>query len=117
MMFSNIPGIVGFIVLAALPNHPQYKWPKWVAHFITTTFITSTFFAWSLVPSNVAGRTKRTLCTTITFVGYCVGNMTGTQIFRAKDAVSLLNKDYYRLLLTARSLDTSRDSLFALCVW
>ncbi|KAI1442407.1 MFS general substrate transporter [Annulohypoxylon stygium] len=86
MMFSNIPGIVGFIVLAALPNHPQYKWPKWVAHFITTTFITSTFFAWSLVPSNVAGRTKRTLCTTITFVGYCVGNMTGTQIFRAKDA-------------------------------
>ncbi|KAI0883547.1 MFS general substrate transporter [Annulohypoxylon maeteangense] len=86
MMLSNITPIVGFLLIAILPNDPQYKWTKWVAHFITSPYITSTFFAWSLVPSNVAGRTKRTLCTTITFVGYCVGNMTGTQIFRAKDA-------------------------------
>ncbi|KAI1213341.1 MFS general substrate transporter [Annulohypoxylon truncatum] len=86
MMLSNITPIVGFLLVTILPNDPQYKWTKWAGYFITSPFITATFFAWSLVPSNVAGRTKRTLCTTITFVGYCVGNMTGTQIFRAKDA-------------------------------
>ncbi|KAI1458236.1 MFS general substrate transporter [Annulohypoxylon moriforme] len=86
MMLSNITPIVGFLMVAILPNDPQYKWTKWTGYFITSPFITSTFFAWSLVPSNVAGRTKRTLCTTITFIGYCVGNMTGTQIFRDKDA-------------------------------
>ncbi|KAI2464152.1 MFS general substrate transporter [Annulohypoxylon bovei var. microspora] len=86
MMLSNVPAVVGFLMIAILPNDPQYKWAKWVGYFLTSPFITATFFAWSLVPSNVAGRTKRTIITTVTFVGYCVGNMTGTQIFRSNDA-------------------------------
>jgi MFS transporter, ACS family, allantoate permease len=38
------------------------------------------------VPSNVAGRTKKTIISSATFVGYCVGNMCGSQIFKSKDA-------------------------------
>ncbi|KAI1384532.1 MFS general substrate transporter [Hypoxylon trugodes] len=86
MMISTIPAIIGFILLAVLPNEPRYKWTKWGAVFMTCTFITATFFAWSLVTSNVAGRTKRTVVSTITFLGYCIGNMAGSQIFQAKDA-------------------------------
>ncbi len=29
MMFSTVPAFVGFIVMATLPNEPQYKWAKW----------------------------------------------------------------------------------------
>lgn len=43
---------------------------------------------WSLIPSNIPGRTKRTVASSLTFVGYCVGNMVGSQIFQSKDAVS-----------------------------
>ncbi|KAI1413528.1 MFS general substrate transporter [Hypoxylon sp. FL1857] len=86
MMLGNVPAIIGFLVIAILPDEPRYKWAKWGGSFMTITFITATFFAWSLVPSNVAGRTKRTVMSTITFIGYCVGNMTGPQIFQAKDA-------------------------------
>jgi MFS transporter, ACS family, allantoate permease len=38
------------------------------------------------VPSNVAGRTKKTVISSGTFLGYCVGNMCGSQIFRTRDA-------------------------------
>ena len=57
-------------------------------YFITVPFVIGLFLAWTLIPSNVAGRTKRTLTSSFTFVGYCVGNMVGSQIFNAKDAVS-----------------------------
>ncbi|KAI1478632.1 MFS general substrate transporter [Daldinia eschscholtzii] len=86
MAFSCLPPIAGFLIMALLPNEPQYKWTKWGGLFMTSTYITGTFFSWSLIPSNIAGRTKRTVVSSITFVGYCVGNMTGTQIFQAKDA-------------------------------
>lgn len=47
------------------------------------------FMAWTLIPSNIPGRTKRTVASSLTFVGYCVGNMVGSQIFESKDAVRL----------------------------
>lgn len=49
-------------------------------------FVVALFLAWTLIPSNTAGRTKRTLTSSFTFVGYCVGNMTGSQIFKSVDA-------------------------------
>lgn len=54
---------------------------------MTVPCVIGLFLAWTLIPSNVAGRTKRTLTSSITFVGYCVGNMVGSQIFKEKDAV------------------------------
>jgi hypothetical protein len=41
---------------------------------------------WQMIPSNVAGKTKRTVVSSATFVSYCVGNIVGTQVFRANDA-------------------------------
>lgn len=58
---------------------------------MSVTFVIALFLSWTLIPSNVAGRTKRTLTSSFTFVGYCVGNMVGSQIFKAKDAVRCTN--------------------------
>lgn len=41
---------------------------------------------WTFVPSNVAGRTKRTVTTSVLFAAYCAGNAVGAQIFQASDA-------------------------------
>ncbi|KAI1372567.1 MFS general substrate transporter [Hypoxylon crocopeplum] len=86
MMFSVLPPVAGFIMMATLPNEPQYKWARWTGYFITVPCVVALFLAWTLIPSNIAGRTKRTLTSSFTFVGYCVGNMVGSQIFLAKDA-------------------------------
>lgn len=41
---------------------------------------------WTFLPSNVAGRTKKTVTATVLFVSYCVGNAVGAQMFVASDA-------------------------------
>ena len=92
-MASVVPPFVGFIMMALLPNEPQYKLVKWGGYFITVPFVIALFLAWTLIPSNTAGRTKRTLTSSFTFVGYCVGNMTGSQIFKAQDAVKAPPED------------------------
>lgn len=86
MIFSTIPCFIGFLVMSLLPNDPQYKWTKWGGYFMTVPLVIPLFLAWTLIPSNTAGRTKRTLTSSFTFVGYCVGNMTGSQIFKTTDA-------------------------------
>jgi hypothetical protein len=41
---------------------------------------------WTFLPSNVAGRTKKTVTATILFIAYCVGNAIGAQMFIPSDA-------------------------------
>jgi ACS family allantoate permease-like MFS transporter len=86
MGFSVLPPLAGFLGMSLLPNDPVHKWTKWGCYFITVPYTIALFLAWTLIPSNTAGRTKRTLTSSFTFVGYCVGNMVGSQIFRTKDA-------------------------------
>lgn len=86
MMFSTIPPFIGFLLMALLPNTEEYKWTKWGGYFMTIPFVIAMFLGWTLIPSNTGGRTKRTLTSSFTFVGYCVGNMCGSQIFKSADA-------------------------------
>lgn len=41
---------------------------------------------WTLLPSNVAGRTKKSVTSTILLIAYCAGNCIGAQVFQSKDA-------------------------------
>lgn len=41
---------------------------------------------WTLLPSNVAGRTKKSVTSTLLLIGYCAGNTIGAQVFQSKDA-------------------------------
>ncbi|KAL3422436.1 major facilitator superfamily transporter [Phlyctema vagabunda] len=86
MAFATLPPFVGLLAMALLPNDPSWKWTKWGLYLMTVPFVLALFLAWTLIPSNVAGRTKKTIISSATFLGYCVGNMTGSQIFKTKDA-------------------------------
>ncbi|KAL1589884.1 hypothetical protein WHR41_01274 [Cladosporium halotolerans] len=86
MAASVIPPFVGLIALSMLPNSPGTKWTKWGLYLITVPYVLALFLAWTLIPSNVAGRTKKTVISSATFLGYCVGNMAGSQIFKSADA-------------------------------
>jgi ACS family allantoate permease-like MFS transporter len=57
------------MAMALLPNTPRYKWTKWGMYLITVPYVLALFLAWSLIPSNVAGRTK-TIISSATFIGY-----------------------------------------------
>lgn len=90
MATSTIPAFVGLLTMALLPNTAEYKWTKWGMYLISVPFVLALFLAWTLIPSNVAGRTKKTIISSSTFLGYCVGNMCGSQIFKTKDAPSYI---------------------------
>jgi MFS transporter, ACS family, allantoate permease len=39
-----------------------------------------------MLPSNVAGRTKKSVTAIVLFIAYCTGNASGAQVFQSKDA-------------------------------
>ncbi|KAK0471104.1 major facilitator superfamily domain-containing protein, partial [Armillaria novae-zelandiae] len=86
MAFATIPPFIGFLGMALIETSPSNKWTKWGMYYMTVPFVLSLFLAWTLIPSNLPGRTKRTVTSSFTFIGYCVGNMCGSQIFKTKDA-------------------------------
>ncbi|KAJ6164221.1 MFS general substrate transporter [Penicillium chermesinum] len=86
MIASTIIPFVSLLVMSLLPNTPEYKWTKWGMYLMTAVFSLAIFLGWSLIPSNVAGKTKQSVISSMTMIGYCVGNMGGAQIFKTKDA-------------------------------
>ena len=85
MMASVIPAFVGMLALALLP-HDGYLWTRWGMYLITIIGNVAGPLIWTLLPSNVAGRTKKSVTGTVLFIAYCTGNCIGAQVFQAKDA-------------------------------
>ncbi|KAK0241548.1 MFS general substrate transporter [Armillaria nabsnona] len=88
MALGTIPGFIGVLGLSLIETTESTKWTKWGMYFMVTPFVLGLFLAWLLIPSNVPGRTKRTVTSSFTFIGYCVGNMCGSQIFKSNEAPS-----------------------------
>lgn len=61
MMSCLIPSIIGLFLLAFLPNTPSNLWPKYAVYIISATGGISGFLPQTLIPSNIAGRTKKTV--------------------------------------------------------
>ncbi|KAJ7047347.1 major facilitator superfamily domain-containing protein [Mycena alexandri] len=78
MAFSVLPPFIGLLSIGLLPDSTA-KWVKWGLYNLTSTFTVPTFLAWTLIPLNIAGRTKKTVISSSTFISYCVGQMIGTQ--------------------------------------
>jgi len=91
MMFGTVPPFVGMLGVALLPVDVAYKWDKWGCYLITVTFVIPTFSAWALISSNTAGRTKRTVMSSMTFIAYCTGNISGSQVMQSWDAPQYLH--------------------------
>ncbi|WRT69230.1 uncharacterized protein IL334_006214 [Kwoniella shivajii] len=86
MMLSTVFPFVGLLVIALLPSDISYRWVKWGGYLMSVTFVIPLFSAWSLISSNTAGRTKRSIISSMCFIAYCTGNISGSQVMKAKDA-------------------------------
>ncbi|KAK7227900.1 hypothetical protein V2G26_000070 [Clonostachys chloroleuca] len=85
MMFSLIPAFSGMMALAFLPQNDM-KWTRWGMYILQVFGSLPGLMIWTFLPSNVAGRTKKTVTATVLFIAYCVGNAVGAQMFVASDA-------------------------------
>ncbi|VDB89939.1 unnamed protein product [Peniophora sp. CBMAI 1063] len=86
MAAATIPPFIGLLGMSLITTSPETKWTKWGMYYMTVPFVLAMFLGWTLIPSNFPGRTKRTVTSSFTFMMYCVGNMVGSQIFKAEDA-------------------------------
>lgn len=59
-------------------------WIRWGLYLMTATSRSTGLMMWTLFPSNVAGRTKKSVIGTVMFIAYCVGGAVGPQTFRAE---------------------------------
>lgn len=84
IMLSIVPAFVGMIVLSEVKTTAQNRWAKWGAYFITITGQICGCLVWSMLSSNVAGRTKKSVISVVIFVAFCFGNAIGAQVFQAK---------------------------------
>ncbi|KAH8658487.1 major facilitator superfamily domain-containing protein [Xylariales sp. PMI_506] len=86
MMFGCVTPFIGLLAMSLLPDTAAEKWIKWGLYIMTMPFVFPIFLAWSLIPSNVAGRTKKTVVSSLTFLAYCIGNIGGSFVFKTSDA-------------------------------
>ncbi|KAI0204337.1 MFS general substrate transporter [Astrocystis sublimbata] len=89
MMASLLPAFTGLLALGLLPVD-TYMWTKWGLYLMQATGPLPGLLIWTFVPSNVAGRTKKTVVTTVLFVAYSTGAAIGGQILRPEDAPRFL---------------------------
>ncbi|RYP13606.1 hypothetical protein DL765_006807 [Monosporascus sp. GIB2] len=54
------------------------------SYFMAMPCMVALFLAWTLIQSNVAGHTKRTLTSPFAFIGYCLGSMVEPQFFKGQ---------------------------------
>jgi hypothetical protein len=86
MMVSCLFPFIGLLMDALLPTDVSYRWIKWGGYLMAVTFVVGLFGAWQLISSNCAGRTKRSVVSSMTFIAYCTGNIAGSQLMPASDA-------------------------------
>ncbi|EON95904.1 putative major facilitator superfamily transporter protein [Phaeoacremonium minimum UCRPA7] len=85
MMVALIPAFTGMMALSLLPSKSN-MWLRWGMYMMQVFGSLPGLMIWTFLPSNVAGRTKKTVTATVLFIAYCVGNAVGAQMFVASDA-------------------------------
>lgn len=86
-LITIIPSLVsmtGAAMIYALPVKAHVAMA--VGYYLMLTWAINTTAVQSFISSNVAGRTKKTMCSGLYFFATCVGNLIGPQTFRSKDA-------------------------------
>lgn len=76
--------LAGAATVYATPE--AHKWTRLGGLWLFPAFAAGLPLTLSLIASNVAGYTKKTTVSAVLFVGYCVGNIVGPQIFFEKQA-------------------------------
>lgn len=82
MIFNTTVSLVGMVLVYCLDSQVG----RMTGLVFTVTFAINIPISLSLVTSNVAGFTKRSIVSSMLFVGYCVGNIVGPQFFLSTEA-------------------------------
>nr|CDI50999.1 major facilitator superfamily transporter [Melanopsichium pennsylvanicum 4] len=86
MCFTVIPAFVAVLTAGTLPNKPENKWTRYGVYLMSILYALQSFLMWALMPSIIGGRTKKTVVTTLCFMGYCVGvSVSFFLVFQALD--------------------------------
>ncbi|KAB8230794.1 major facilitator superfamily domain-containing protein [Aspergillus alliaceus] len=83
MIITLIVSLIGILLMRQLPV--EKKWGRLVGVWLVTVFGAGFPLSLSLVSSNFAGFTKKSTVTAILFIGYCVGNIAGPQLFKKNE--------------------------------
>ncbi|KAM0751761.1 MFS general substrate transporter [Meredithblackwellia eburnea MCA 4105] len=86
MIGSLIPSVICLFLLAFIPTTHSNRLGKFFLYMLGQTGGIAGFLIQCFVPSNVAGRTKKTVVLTVIFCAYAAGNSIGPQVFRSTDA-------------------------------
>ncbi|EPQ25629.1 uncharacterized protein PFL1_06809 [Pseudozyma flocculosa PF-1] len=81
----TIPAVVASVCFLTVPNTPEHAAGLLIAFYFTLWLQAQATLSFSLLTRNVAGQTKRSIITAITFIGWSGGNSIGPQLFQAKD--------------------------------
>jgi hypothetical protein len=83
MILNTTVSLIGMVLVWKLDeSHAEAR----VAGLaLTVAFAANTPLSLSLISSNVAGFTKRSLTSAFIFIGYCVGNIAGPQFFYERE--------------------------------
>lgn len=81
IIFCYLPGIVACVILHGVPLKDPTKGAHLAAIFIIPMVAASATVIYSLLASNVAGYTKKTVSGSMLFTAYCVANIISPQTF------------------------------------
>lgn len=83
MVVNTLVSMVGMLLLWQLD--PSNVAGRVVGLALSVAYVVNIPLSLSLITSNVAGFTKKSVTSATIFVGYCVGNIVGPQLFQANE--------------------------------
>lgn len=82
---SALIAFAGMIGCGVLQKQNGNLWSRWGCYLVTGTGSICGCLIWTLLPSNIAGRTRKSVISVLVFFGYCAGNSLGAQVVRLSD--------------------------------
>ncbi|KAL1614556.1 hypothetical protein SLS56_012064 [Neofusicoccum ribis] len=76
--------LAGTVMMYAIPE--EHKVGRLLGYYLLPGFSATYVLSLGMIQANVAGRTKKSVVTAALFVGYCVGNLVGPQLFLSSEA-------------------------------
>jgi hypothetical protein len=85
-IFNTIVSVIGMLLIWKL--NPEEQVGRMVGLSIGIVYAINLPISLSIVTSNVAGFSKKSVVSSLLFISYCVGNVIGPQFFLAKEEPS-----------------------------
>ena len=84
MILTQIPGLVGAVLLYTLPS--SHKKSRLASYYVIQTHSINSVMEYAIATSNVAGTTKKTTTSALIFISFCVGQVAAPQLFVDSEA-------------------------------